>query len=89
MITDQGKLANSKQCDILVFVARLDHPNVSAQKPNTIAYSYPSNRNHCSASIITPTPHAILVIFSLFVARFVPIQRMYIIGRRNEKPVTY
>lgn len=45
--------------------------------------------NHCSASTITPTLHAILVIFSLVVASFMPIQRTYIIGRRNEKPFIY
>ena len=45
------------------------------------------NMNHRSASIIRPTLHTILVTFSLVVASFVPIQRMYIIGRRNEKPV--
>jgi hypothetical protein len=38
MINDQGKLPNNKQCNILVFVERLGHPNLTVQKPNTIVY---------------------------------------------------
>jgi hypothetical protein len=38
MITDQGKLRNSKQCNILAFVELLGHLTLSLQKANTFLY---------------------------------------------------